>query len=265
MSAQIRDFADLRRRVETLLADLDGRAAIMAKDLAGASLLQYGADAPFLSASLIKVPILWHFLREVYAGRLDRHELVIVPPAAAVGGSGVIAALEPGVTLRLTDLAVLMTIVSDNTATNLLIDRLGLEPLAATIEGLGLSRTRLQRKMMDYESRARGLENVTTAADMVHLFTRIARGEGLPAAAADEVLSILKKQQDRQKIPALLPEETVMAHKTGELEGVEHDAGILFVGGHPVVVAVLTAELAENRAGIEFAQQVGLAVYEAFA
>lgn len=264
MGEQVERLAALQRRIEALLEDLDGRAAIVVKDLAGESFLQLNADAGFLSASLIKVPILWHFLKEVHAGRLDRHELITVPPAAVVGGSGVVAALEPGVTLRLTDLAVLMTIVSDNTATNLLIDRLGLKPLAATIDELGLAQTRLQRKMMDYDSRARGLENVTSAADMVQLFTRVLAADGLPAAAADEMLSILKRQQDRQKIPALLPEETIMAHKTGELEGVEHDAGILFVGERPVIVAVLTAELADNRMGIGFAQQVGLAVYEAF-
>ncbi|MCA9961897.1 MAG: serine hydrolase, partial [Anaerolineales bacterium] len=198
------------------------------------------ADVLFPAASLIKLPVLWAYYQEVVNGRLHPDQLVPIPPDAVVGGCGVITNLAPGLTLRLGDLARLMIILSDNTATNMVIEQVGLAQIAATCQQLGLHQTALQRKLMDYAARDRGLENTIAPGDVGALLRRLWRHDGLPAAVCQEMIDILHRQMLRGKLPVLLPQEAWLAHKTGEIPGCEHDAGILRCGGETAVIVVMT-------------------------
>lgn len=245
-----------------LAQELPGTAAYFVSCLDTGETISQNAHAPFPAASLIKLPILWEFYRQVVSGQLDPSEELFVPAEEVVGGCGIIKDMGPNLRLRCGDLARLMIVLSDNTATNLLIERLGLAAIANTIAELGMAQTALQRKLMDYAARDRGLDNFTSAYDVALLLQKLARGEGLPGAACQEMLAILHRQQLRNKLPALLPEEAWLAHKTGEQTGNEHDAGIMRRAEKTAVVVVMTRQLASKQDGVFFCQQVGRAVYD---
>ena len=146
----------------------------------------------------------------------------------AVGGTGVL--IEMGTpTLSIRDYAVLMVTLSDNTATNILIDRLGIERIAARMHRLGLNGTRLRRHMMDTAAARRGEENVSTPDELARLLT--AMNDGMPDAIA-----LLKKPKDN-RLRKGLPEGVASADKSGELEGVRVDAGIVFAKNRPYVLS----------------------------
>jgi len=107
-------------------------------------------------------------------------------------------------------------------------------------ETLGLTGTQLQRKMFDYEARDRGLENITTAADIARLLRLIATRQILTPEACDLAIDIMARQQVRDRLPLYLPDDMHVAHKTGELPGVRHDSGVIFFDSGPVIVVALT-------------------------
>ncbi|MBW7885759.1 MAG: serine hydrolase [Caldilineaceae bacterium] len=242
-----------------LLDGFDGVAGIVLHDPDSGAEQAWNPDERFVAASLIKLPILWRFYQQCSLGLLDPDETLTVTAEALMPGFGVLKSLQPGLTLRLRDLAALMIVVSDNTATNLLIDRLGIEPINATIRELGLAGTELQRKMYDYRDPAKN--NYTTPRDMVTIYRTIASGTGLEPAFHDEMMQLLLGQQCRNKLPSGLPRDARLAHKTGDMPQIEHDAGIFFGDGRRLVVAVLTKEMSRNLDGVALCRRVGEAAY----
>jgi beta-lactamase class A len=207
-------------------------------DAAGRPLL-IRADEAVTAASTIKVPILAAALGEVAAGRLDLAQPSAIPPQRS-GGSGVLQALAYLHTLTLADLLTLMIIVSDNTATNVVIDLIGMERINQFCSDAGLNGTVLRRKMMDAEAVRLGLENTTTAHDQARLLDAIAWRNLLPPPLRAFALQALERQQFNDGLPSLLPDEVIVAHKTGELPGVRHDVGVITgTNGRQAVVAVL--------------------------
>jgi beta-lactamase class A len=204
------------------------------------------ADEVVTAASTIKVPILAAALDEVDAGRLDLAQPSAIP-AQRTGGSGVLHALPYLHTLTLADVLTLMIIVSDNTATNVVIDLIGLARVNQFCAGLGLKGTVLRRKMMDADAVRRGLENTTTAHDQATLLDAIAWRNLLPAPLRAFALQALERQQFNDGLPALLPDEVIVAHKTGELPGIRHDVGVITgpAGRQAVVAALLSGIDAE--------------------
>jgi beta-lactamase class A len=220
--------------------DIHGRLHVAAwePDAADRPLL-IRADEAVTAASTIKVPILAAALEEVNAGRLELAQPNAIPPQRA-GGSGVLHALSYLHALTLADLLTLMIIVSDNTATNVVIDLIGMERVNQFCADAGLNGTVLRRKMMDAEAARLGLENTTTAHDQAKLLGAIAWGNLLPAPLRAFALQALERQQFNDGLPSLLPDEVIVAHKTGELPGVRHDVGVITgPNGRQAVVAVL--------------------------
>jgi beta-lactamase class A len=197
------------------------------------------ADEVVTAASTIKVPILAAALHEVDAGRLDLAQPNAIPPRRT-GGSGVLQALPHLHTLTLADLLTLMIIVSDNTATNVVIDLIGMERVNQFCAGAGLNGTVLRRKMMDADAVRLGLENTTTAHDQAKLLGALAWRNLLPAPLRAFALQALERQQFNDGLPSLLPDGVIVAHKTGELPGVRHDVGVITgTNGRQAAVAVL--------------------------
>ena len=253
----------LRAIVRSIAEGLDGRLGVVVR-VPGedAPIVALDADASFPSASIIKLPILWTFFRAVDQGELDPAERWMLAPEAVVEGTGVLRFLDVGLRPTLLDLATLMVIVSDNTATNALIDRLTIERVNADLAALGLAHTALRRRMFDFEARARGLDNVTTPRDMARLLCRFALGNGLSVASAEQARQILLAQQLNAGLPARLPFGTPWAHKTGNLPGLLHDAGWLEgEDGRPVVVAAFTDRLRNDGDGALALAHVGEAVF----
>ncbi len=177
---------DLRDEIERMAAECGGAVAVAATHLPVERRLEREAQRSFPSASVIKVPILAALHAEAEAGRLSWEERMPLTEAAKVPGSGVLRELHPGIELTLDDLARLMIVVSDNTATNLLIDRIGTGVVNDLMAGLGYEQTRLGRRMYDFAARDRGFENRCAAGEISDAGDHEAAGlrEQDPALAA---------------------------------------------------------------------------------
>jgi len=193
------------------------------------------------AASLIKLPILATFWETVEAGRLDPGERVSVPAEALrVEGTGVLKALAPGLQPTWSDLATLMITVSDNVATNLIIDRLGMDTIQGWIDKAGLGETRIERRMMDRAAMAAGRGNWTSAADMETMLSAIMSGRCVSEGASREMRRVLEAQQIQDRLARRLGEGVRVANKTGNFADVIHDAGIVLSPDCTLAVAVLT-------------------------
>ena len=254
---------DLKHRLEEIVSQLDGTMSLYVD--VGDEVFNFGPQERFSAASVIKVPIMMAAFMQAQRGQLDLHQVIVVPNSERVGGSGVVSRLSPGVSFPLIDLITLMIIVSDNTATNLCIDAVGLDAINHYLALVSCTDTILGRRLMDYEARRRGRDNFVTAKDMVAVYRDLWYGTTLDANYREMALEILYQQQFRDKLPRRLPDtdggRVRLAHKTGELHNIEHDVGILVVDGKPAFIAVLTRDLASIADGRAAIGEVGLAVY----
>lgn len=245
------NFDRLRQEVLALCAGLPGKPAVLIEDLHTGETIRVNENERFPSASLIKLPILLRLFQMADEKKVDLTQRVTITEECRAEGFGILKELGDGLSPTWRDLAVLMIVLSDNIATNLLIDFLGMDGIGQEIAKLGLTGTVLQRRMMDAEAKKRGLDNYTTAADIGVILKKIERGGN------QEPLSILLRQQCNQKLPALMTEDVKIAHKTGDLPGTEHDAGIIYIGPHKILAVVLTKELSDNLKGIQLNQEIG--------
>jgi beta-lactamase class A len=179
-----------------------------------------------------------------------------------VDGSGVLRHMHDIQQLSLRDLAMLAIIVSDNTATNRLIERIGLERVGERLREWGCPKTRLSRKMYDFEAAKRGHENVMTARETVSLLVRLQRGECEDRATSDKVLAVLEQCQDRTMLLRYVPYSVKMPHKTGTLDESRNDAGIV-PGDRPVIVAGFTRKIRDTEAATSWLGILGWCAYRA--
>ncbi len=252
----------LQTLVEEVAARVSGRLGCCVCPESGRPWVVHRAEESFAAASVIKVPIAVAVAAEVEAGRLRWDQTLPRHARDDAGDSGVIQHLSP-LPYTVRDLAFLMLVVSDNRATNLLIDLIGMEQLNAYFARVGWERTRLARRLGDFEARARGFENVSTPREMCDVFLRLLRGGLLSSGVRGILIEFLKAQVYRDRLPARLPRTTIVAHKTGDMVGVENDAGVLYLPAGPVVAAVFTNELASDVEGRLAIQEIGRAIYDA--
>lgn len=233
--------------IEVILHALSGRIACLMSSLeqdGSREIIAHNPEMVFPAASLAKLPILVELARQL-AGPESAYTWetrLEVPEEARVPSDGVLANLSPELRPTIHDLAHLMITISDNTASNVLLDLLGLDAINVSMRELGLKETRLERRFIDFEARRAGRDNWTTAADMALLLTHIQRGR-IPERA--RLLQILLRQNFYHILPAYWNEELLFAHKTGGLEGIMHDAGLLYRtldDPAPLLIVVLTAE-----------------------
>jgi beta-lactamase class A len=239
--------AKTRAHLETIAGGLDGIMSFVIVDLVSGERFERLADETFPLASAIKLTILYELFKQAEDGQLKLDEVRTLDRRHVVGGSGVLQELTaPAMSLR--DYATLMVTVSDNTATNLLIDTVGMANVTRRMSGVGLKSLQLRRKMIDLAAAERGDENVGSANDVAGLLTRIYRSEGLSKASSDGIVSILRKPKPsalRDGVPGAVP----VANKTGTLDGVAADAGIVYLERRPYVFVGLTTFLASNADG----------------
>lgn len=255
---------DLYRKIEDILKAYTGRWGIVIINQSTGDRLELNPDMVFPAASTIKVPIMYEIMRQASVGMIRLDAPLVVTDNFLTGGAGILKELRSGLTMTVRELVTLMIILSDNTATNMLIDLAGMDAINQTMSGLGLKLTVLRRRMMDFEAARSGKENTTSAADLALMFEIIHKNRELPQTYGALMLEILMRQQIQDKLPFYLPEERILAHKTGTLPGVEHDAGILFLPGGPYIICVLTGDLSVNYEGIQLIAWLGKTVYEHF-
>lgn len=288
--------AALQREVETLVGQADGVIGVVAQDLASGAEVAVNADEPFPTASVMKVPILYELYRQAEAGKLALDRRIAFTEAHLVPGSGVLQDLAFGLEPTVKDLATLMITVSDNAATDMLLDLVGLDALAATLRDLGLRRTtipmtvrgvlysmvgmdpanpehtyelfqeRSRAGQIDWASRALADadNNLTTPRDLTRLLQLIERREALGEASCAAMLDIMKRQKYNDLIPRHLPPGTPVAHKTGSLRGVRNDAGIVYAPRGPYIISLFAKRLGDQVAGADLLARISKAVWEAF-
>lgn len=239
------------------------KCAFVIKNLKNGVAVTYQENAIVPAASLIKIPILIEIRRQVNAEELSLKQRITVTGTAQVPG-GILSLLEAGNSYTLNDLLTLMIVQSDNTAANLLIDLAGAAAINRLIRSLDLKNTILQRKMLDRAAAGAGRENLTTAADLARLLELLYRGEVLDQAESMAMLELMRNQLDRSMMRLYLPDATVIAHKTGELDLLSHDAGIVYHQNGDYLLVVLIWDAVTNNFARQAIGQISKIVYDYF-
>jgi beta-lactamase class A len=254
--------AKLAAAIHEVEARLDGVLGLALKDLETGKTVFLNEREVFPQASSIKIAILLETFKQAQEGRLKLDEFIAVDEARKVPGSGVLFYLgRPSLSLSIRDLAVLMVVLSDNTATNLLIDKVGLEAVNKRLDALGLPKTRLRRRMMDLKAAAEGRENVSTPLEMMTLLEKIWKGTALGEPYRKDMLEILAIPKT-SPLHDGVPETIEVAEKPGELEAVRCDSGIIKLPGRPYVLSVMTTYLKRDADGNPAIAKISKIVYE---
>jgi beta-lactamase class A len=260
-------FGRLKEAIAAEDRAFDGVLGVAILDRSTGRRVLHNADEVFPTASTIKVAVLAELFRQSEQGgpgKASLRDAYTPNPADIVDDSPFLAGLTPGVS-RITnhDLAHFMTSVSDNSATNILIDRVGMDNVNALLKSIGLKETRLRRKMMDLAAAREGRENTATPSELITLLEAIETGRLLGKESTQDLLRVLSTPKD-SSIPRLIQEGVRIANKPGALEGVRCDAGIVYVPGRPFTLAVMTTYAANEKAAGEIISRVAAAAYSCF-
>jgi beta-lactamase class A len=244
--------------------NLDGVLGVSVLDLNSGQRFLLRGDDVFPQASSIKVAVLAELYHQAQTGKLKLTELYTVQASDLVQDSYIMAGLTPGVTrITLRDLATMMVAVSDNSATNVLIDRVGMENVNSLMDSLGLPHTRLRRKMMDLKAAGEGRENISTPSEMMTLLEDLYRCKVLNPEMTTDFFKVLSTHKE-SFIPRDLPEGLKIANKPGELEGVRNDSGVIFLENRPYVICAMTTYLRHERDGEEAISKISVVAYRMF-
>jgi beta-lactamase class A len=254
----------LEASIQQVDQHLDGVMGVTIEDLNTGEHYFLHEDEVFAQASSIKVTVLADLYLQAQQGKLKLTDLYTVQASDLVPDSDIMNGLTPGVTrITLRDLATMMVAVSDNAATNVLIDRVGMQNVNAMLDSLGLTHTHLRRKMMDLEAAKQGRENISTPREMMTLLSAIYHGKLLNQESTEDFFKVLSTNKNSW-IPRDLPADLKVADKPGALEAVRNDSGIVFVEGRPYVICVMTGYLRNEREGEEAISKVSLETWRMF-
>ena len=221
----------MEEKIISYLKTINGDVSFYYKNLVTQETFKYNEDKKMLAASVIKLTILVDCFNQIKKGTINKDEVFITKEEDKVPSCGALNYMKENLKVTLEDLYVLMIILSDNYATNMLIDKLGIDNINKTIKGIGLKNTVLNRKMFDDEKAALGLENYISVNDISYLLEKMYNKELIDEKSSEEMLSILKKQRLNGKIPFFIQSirpKIDIAHKTGEDNNITHDVGIVF-------------------------------------
>ncbi|HEX6061336.1 MAG TPA: serine hydrolase [Candidatus Limnocylindria bacterium] len=286
----------VRSEIERLADATGGIVGVAATQLATGRHIGYREEELFPTASVIKLPLLVTLYEDAIAGRIDLSGRVTYREETKVAGSGVLQFLDDGLNPTLRDLSVLMMSVSDNTATDLLFDRVGKTRIESTMRRLGLESIRAPfdiremlmelvdmdhtqpggydelRRLLRLSAGSGGRSMIpeqadrTTPADMCRLLELIESRAILDPDSCTAIVELLKRIQSATRIPGLLPKGTVVAHKTGSYRRLRNDVGIVYAPNGPYAVALFARELARDNIDDDGAlARISLAIYEEFA
>lgn len=262
----------LEERLMPLIEAHKGDVAVVVRDLNTGETFAYHGDEAMPTASLIKFPVMIETYRQAEAGKVDLDAMVTLRAEDKVPGSGILTDhFSAGATFPLRDAVHLMIVFSDNTATNLVLDQIGLDATAKTMEKLGYPNTKIHSKVFKRStsvfperSEKYGLGS-TTAMEMVRLFEALHRKELVSPAACEAMREHLKACDDKDKFPRFLPPGTPIAFKTGSVNASRTAAGIIDCPAGPIALCVMTdhnadqswtADNAGNRLCAEVAREV---------
>jgi beta-lactamase class A len=274
---------------------IDAAVGVCAEHLETGQRIDINADDLFFTASTLKVPLLVELYRQVDAGKVSPTDRVEVTEVLKTPGSGVLKEFDGGVRPTVKDLAMLMIIVSDNTATDLVYDLIGRDNVRAMLDELGLTATQIPMNVKELLYISTGLDpanpehtfqecssrlfaqdwrldsdaydeaksDVSTPREMCALLRHVEKGDLLSSSSREAVLDILKRQQNKTVIPGLLPPSISIAHKTGGVHTVRCDVGIVYAPNGPYTVAIMAKGITGERINIDLSlAKVSKAVWD---
>jgi beta-lactamase class A len=263
-------MADIQRLIRASGADV----AVAFRTLDDREELFIQPDVSFHAASTMKVPVLIELYRQTRAGALsldaeipvvnEFHSIVDGSPFTLDPGDDSDAEVYKhiGGSMSYRALAEAMITVSSNFATNLIIEHLGAKNIQKTMDAIGAKEMHVLRGVEDDSAFQKGLNNSTTARALMAVMETIARGKAVDESASSEMVAILKRQTFNSRIPAGLPPGTPVAHKTGEITRIQHDAAIVY-GPRPFVLVILVRGLDDPARGSALAADITRVLYKA--
>ncbi|MEG0855757.1 MAG: serine hydrolase [Terrisporobacter sp.] len=218
---------DILKRLESFKGDV----GFYYKNLVTYEVIKFNEEKRMLAASLIKLPILVDSFNQIKKGIIRKDDVFVTCEENKVPSCGALNYMHSSLEVTLEDLYALMIILSDNYATNILIDKLGINNINNTIKDMGLENTVLNRKMFDDKKSDLGVENYISTEDIFILLEKMYNNELIDESSSKEMINVLKNQRLNGKIPFFLHSESEkiqIAHKTGEDKNITHDVGIVF-------------------------------------
>lgn len=267
-------LVELATNINSLLSVTQGTFAVAFEDLKTGDTLYFNARERFHAASTMKTPVMIELYKQAYEGKftLDDPVLVKTEFTSIVDGSPyemdisddseTILYEKVGAMIPMKDLLYEMITKSSNLATNILIEVADAKKVTSSMRDLGAPDIEVLRGVEDIKAYEKGLSNTTTAYDLMKIYEAIGKEEIISADVCNEMTEILLDQQFNEIIPALLPEDVKVAHKTGSITGVQHDSGIIILpNGHKYVLVLLSKDLENREQGIETLAQISKLVY----
>jgi beta-lactamase class A len=251
--------------IRAIVRETDAVVGVAILDLTDQRAFYLNADAIYPTASTIKIAVLAELYRQHERGSGAKlGDLYTVNAKDGVGTEGILQSMSAGVS-RITnrDLALLMVSLSDNSATNVLIDRVGMDNVNSWLTQIGLERTRLRRHMLDVKAAQEGRENTSTPRELVTMLRAIYDGRVFGKSTTEEFFKMLSTQKSSY-IPRHLPADLMIANKPGNLDAVRNDAGIIFVPGRPFAIAVMTTFADDGVAAEESIGRIAQAAWSYF-
>src|SRR5215469_2946178 len=252
----------LEPKLRRLANRTPGLVAITVADVDGETPIDVNGDVNLPAASVIKVAVMVEVMRQVWLGRFGLEREVTLMPQDRDCGYGALCDVDAGMRFSVLNLVRIMIANSDNTATNMLIRLVGRRNINNTMDGLGLTQTRLGDSIRSYDSTIR--TERTSTNDMMRLLSMIAQRRLINEAASNLMLSILSQQRHNRLLPEPLPRGLIVAHKTGTLHDTLNDVGIVGLEGSPYIICVLTTHLDDLDDGARFIRRASKATYDAF-
>jgi beta-lactamase class A len=247
------------------------------KDLSSGEELLINEKISFHAASTMKTPVLIEAYKQAAAGKFQIQDSILVKnefksivdrslySLDAKDDSEVDLYTKENKKVKIYDLLYLMIIKSSNLATNLIIDLVGAKNANNTMQEMGASDIQVLRGVEDTKAYRKGLNNTTTAYDQMLIFSEMANGKIVSQESSDAMINILLDQKFNDKIPAKLPKDVKVAHKTGWITGVNHDAGIVFLpDGRKYVLVLLSKDLENDQAAVESMAKISKLIYTYF-
>lgn len=269
----------IKNLVEKYLEDKEGTYGIYFEDLSNGESFGINEDREFHSASTIKIPLISALFIKSYENNINLDEPINLDEINRVGGAGVIKELNHNFKPTIMDLATLMIILSDNTATNQIIDIVGFSEVEKLNKSLGLEKTSLQRKMMDSKAIEEGKNNYTSPKDMGKILKKLYLGEIYSEELSNNIIDIMKRQQMNNKLPNMIPSlepddeeilnkkvrenSVVVAHKTGELDLEQHDVGIFYLpNNRAYILTIFSENLPTDNYGVKVLSEISKIIYD---
>jgi beta-lactamase class A len=270
-----RSMRNLKQHINKILSKQKGTFAVAFKDLSTGKKLMINEQENFHAASTMKTPVMIEVFKQVSEGKFSLTDSILIKNEFRSIVDSSAYSLDSsddseseiyrhiGEKRTLYDLMYQMIIASSNLSTNLIIDLVDAKKVTQTMREMGAKKIMILRGVEDNKAYEKGLSNTTTAYDLMLIFEKIAEGKAVDKKSSEEMIDILLKQEHNEIIPAELPANVRVAHKTGSITGVHHDSGIVILpDGRKYVLVLLSKNLEDENAAVKAMAQVSKIIYD---